>query len=103
MRQLKNGRSIRPLSVNEIQIPFFYNVIKGYPKIVANRKKKAKGAAAKGAIYYVTIAAVISSCVKINKLLTPVKISYFRAKAHLVFHWCLYNKHLLISWKGSWW
>ena len=25
-------------------------------------------------------------------LFSGVKISYFRAKAHLVFHWCLYNK-----------
>ena len=24
--------------------------------------------------------------------ITYVKISNFRAKAHLVFHWCLYNK-----------
>ena len=39
--------------------------------------------AAKGAIYYVTIATVIFS---------RVTISCFRAKAHLVFHWCLYNK-----------
>ena len=37
---------------------------------------------AKGMIYYVTIAVVIFSC---------VKISCFRVKAHLVFHWCLYN------------
>jgi len=37
---------------------------------------------AKGAIYYVAIATVIFS---------RVKISCFRAKAHLVFHWCLYN------------
>ena len=37
----------------------------------------------KGAIYYVAIATVIFS---------HVKISSFRAKAHLVFHWCLYNK-----------
>ena len=37
----------------------------------------------KGAIYYVAIAKVIFS---------HVKISSFRAKAHLVFHWCLYNK-----------
>ena len=36
----------------------------------------------KGAIYYVAIAKVIFS---------HVKISSFRAKAHLVFHWCLYN------------
>ena len=37
----------------------------------------------KGAIYYVAIAKMIFS---------HVKISSFRAKAHLVFHWCLYNK-----------
>ena len=37
----------------------------------------------KGAIYYVAIAKVIFS---------RVKISCFRAKAHLVFHWCLYYK-----------
>ena len=36
-----------------------------------------------GAIYYVNIARVIFS---------HVKISYFRAKDHLVFHWCLYSK-----------
>ena len=36
----------------------------------------------KGAIYYETIATVTFS---------HVKISSFRAKAHLVFHWCLYN------------
>ena len=27
-----------------------------------------------------------------NMLFLHVKISSFRAKAHLVFHWCLYNK-----------
>ena len=27
-----------------------------------------------------------------NILFSHVKISSFRAKAHLVFHWCLYNK-----------
>ena len=27
-----------------------------------------------------------------NMLFSRVKISCFRAKAHLVFHWCLYNK-----------
>ena len=27
-----------------------------------------------------------------NKLFLHVKTSSFRAKAHLVFHWCLYNK-----------
>ena len=35
---------------------------------------------AKGAIYYVAIATVTFS---------RVKISCFRTKAHLVFHWCL--------------
>ena len=39
--------------------------------------------AAKGVIYYVTIAMVI---------LSHEKIPCFRSKAHLVFHWCLYNK-----------
>ena len=39
---------------------------------------------AKGTIYYVAIAMVIFSHVKIR-----VKKSCFRAKAHLVFHWCL--------------
>ena len=38
---------------------------------------------AKGVIYCVAIATVIFS---------RVKISRFSAKAHLVFHWCLYNK-----------
>ena len=28
-----------------------------------------------------------------NMLFSHVKISCFRAKAHLVFHWCLYNKN----------
>ena len=41
--------------------------------------------AMKGAIYYVTIAMMIFSRVKIH-------VSCFHAKAHLVFHWCLYNK-----------
>ena len=27
-----------------------------------------------------------------NMLFSQVKISCFRTKAHLVFHWCLYNK-----------
>ena len=27
-----------------------------------------------------------------ENLFSHVKISFFRAKAHLVFHWCLYNK-----------
>ena len=41
----------------------------------------------KGAIYYVAIFACED-----NMLFSHVKISSFRAKAHLVFHWCLYNK-----------
>ena len=28
-----------------------------------------------------------------NMLFSHVKISSFRAKAHLVFHWCLYNNN----------
>ena len=40
--------------------------------------------AVKGAIYYMAIATVIFS---------HVKISCFLAKAHLVFHSCLYNKY----------
>ena len=46
--------------------------------------------AAKGVIYYVTIAMVIFSHVKITCYF-GVKISCFCTKAHLVFHWCLYN------------
>ena len=42
----------------------------------------------KEAIYYVVIATVIFSL---------VKISCFRAKSHLVFHWCLYNKNLYVN------
>ena len=37
-------------------------------------------------IYYVATATVIFS---------RVKIASFRAKAHLVFHWCLYNEIML--------
>ena len=39
--------------------------------------------AAKGVMYHVAIATVIFS---------HVKITCFRAKAHLVFHWYFYNK-----------
>ena len=50
----------------------------------------------KGAVYYEAIAMVIFSHVKItcedNMLFSHVKRSSCRAKAHLVFHWCLYNK-----------
>ena len=42
----------------------------------------------KGAIYYVAIAKVIFS---------HVKITSFRAKAHLVFHWCLYNNNVYLQ------
>ena len=45
----------------------------------------------RGAIYSVAIAMVIFSRVKIM-LFSHVKISSFRAKSHLLFHWCLYNK-----------
>ena len=52
----------------------------------------------KGAIYYVAIAKVIFSNVKITCYSSShVKMSSFRAKAHLVFHWCLYNKKLSLS------
>ena len=40
---------------------------------------------------YVAIAIVIF---KNNMLFSRVKISCLRAKAHLVFHWCLYNNTL---------
>ena len=46
----------------------------------------------KGAVYYETIATVIFSHVKITCYFHIVEISSFHAKAHLVFHWCLYNK-----------
>ena len=32
-----------------------------------------------------------------NMLFSHVKVSSFRAKAHLVFHWCLYNKVIYFS------
>ena len=48
--------------------------------------------AVKGVIAYVTIATVIFSRVKIT-LFSRVKIC-FCGKAHLVFHWCLYNKYV---------
>ena len=52
--------------------------------------------AAKGAIYYVAIATLIFSHIILiqNTLFSRLKISCFRAKAHLVFHWCLNNKKL---------
>ena len=45
----------------------------------------------KGAVYYEAIAMVIFSRGD-NMLFSHVKITSFHAKAHLVFHWCLYNK-----------
>ena len=52
--------------------------------------------AAKGASYCVTIDGNgdLFTC-EDNMLFSHVKISCFRAKAHLVFHWCLYNKVFL--------
>ena len=32
-----------------------------------------------------------------NMIFSHVKISSFHAKAHLVFHWCLYNKKKSLS------
>ena len=47
----------------------------------------------KGTIYYVVKATVkFSQSCEDNMLFSHVKISSFCAKAHLVFHWCLYNK-----------
>ena len=45
------------------------------------------------AIYYVTIAMVMPphTC-EDNMLSSQVEILCFHMKAHLVFHWCLYNK-----------
>ena len=34
-----------------------------------------------------------------NMLFSHVKIPSFCAKARLVFHWCLYNKLFLLSWR----
>ena len=34
-------------------------------------------------------------------LFSHVKISSFRAKAHLVFHWCLYNKAISLKMEVS--
>ena len=39
--------------------------------------------------FYVTIAIVIFSCVKINKLFSHVKTSCFLTEAHLVFQQCI--------------
>ena len=50
-----------------------------------------------GAIYYVSIiATVIFSHVKITCFFTCEDIM-FRAKAHLVFHWCLYDKFRYVT------
>ena len=38
-----------------------------------------------------------------NMLFPRVKIWSFRAKPHLVFHWCLYNKYLTLTTKQSKW
>ena len=52
---------------------------------------------AKGAIYYATIATNDLFTCEDNMLFSHVKISCFRVKAHLVFHWCLYNKFDIIT------
>ena len=36
-----------------------------------------------------------------NMLFSHVKISSFRAKTHLVFHWCLYNKAIYLLYLES--
>ena len=51
----------------------------------------------KRSVYYEAIAIAMV-------IFSHVKISSFQAKAHLVFHWCLYNKgnyKMLISGPGS--
>ena len=53
----------------------------------------------KGAVYYETVATVIFSRVKITCYF-HMKISSFRAKAHLAFHWCLYNKNTYLQYKS---
>ena len=46
----------------------------------------------KDAVYYEAIRnGDIFTC-EDNMLFSHVKISSFRVKAHLVFHWCLYNE-----------
>ena len=50
----------------------------------------------KRSVYYEAIAIAMV-------IFSHVKISSFRAKAHFVFHWCLYNKgnyKMLISGSG---
>ena len=49
----------------------------------------------KGAVNYVAISNRDLFTSKDNLLFSRVKISYFSAKAHLVFHWCLYNNSSL--------
>ena len=52
--------------------------------------------AVKGAIYYVAIATVIFHLWSSHVIFTFFKILCFRAKAHLVFHRCLYNKVIVL-------
>ena len=42
----------------------------------------------KGAVYFEAIATMIFS---------HVKISSFRARVHLIFHWCLYDKTIYLG------
>ena len=37
-----------------------------------------------------------------NMLFSHLKISSFCAKAHLIFHWCLYNKYIYMYIKVNW-
>ena len=55
----------------------------------------------KGAVYYEAIAMMIFSHCEDNMLFSHVKISSFRAKTHLVFHWCLCNKCIYLYYPGS--
>ena len=48
----------------------------------------------KGVIYYVAISKGDIFTCEDNMLFSHVKISSFRTKAHVVFHWCLYNEVL---------
>ena len=74
-KQPRNVVLIYYINTNEIPNHFTYN-------------KQFFGV--KGRIYYVAIATVIFS---------HVKISSFRAKAPLLFHWCLYNNLSFYLWK----
>lgn len=77
---------------------FSYNVEKYFTSersdMNTNEKKNCLTFAAKGVFYYVTIVTVLFSRVKVTCYFSREKISHFRAEAHLVLHWCLFNKIL---------